>query len=541
MAVVSISRIQIRRGKKFSDTGIPQLASGEFGWAVDAQELYIGNGSVAEGAPYVGNTQLLTEHTNLFEYVKTYTYRSDDSYIQTGSSENSPVQRSLQDRLDDIVSVRAFGALGDGTTQTAALQRAIFQLFLNDANKTTPNSRVVLHMEPGTYTVDSTIYIPPYVTIVGAGSDKTVINSTVDGPVFRTINSASTPDTIADDSLTTTQNQPKNINISGMTVNVKNQYGGLLLRNCVDSVFRDIKIRGNWETSSGVWDESYAVRLESLSSIVTNKNNTFIDCDFGGTYRLIASDHDISNNKWIRCYFSQSEYGIVFGENTVIGNPAQSTGPTNNIISQCTFDNIDLHGVWIKNGKYNISKNNKYHSVGYDGGSPANVGNVVSVIHYDDSSNSSTDDWFERTSLYSRSLAYITTVPYVPEISGTVAYVNRAPVEINLTQSSTPARLFRLPIEQEKNIKIKYFYASDTVDLVKSGELQITVDPSAQNAIISDDYNFTGDSQYQKSIAFSIELLDFDIDGIRETLTILYTNSITDDVGKFNYTVEYIN
>ena len=60
MAVIQISRIQVRRGRANSGTGFPQLASGELGWAVDTQELYIGNGSVAEGAPAVGNTRLLT-------------------------------------------------------------------------------------------------------------------------------------------------------------------------------------------------------------------------------------------------------------------------------------------------------------------------------------------------------------------------------------------------------------------------------------------------------------------------------------------------
>ena len=64
MAIVSISRIQIRRGKKNAGSGLPQLAGGEFGWAVDSQELYLGNGSVSEGAPNVGNTKDLTEHDN---------------------------------------------------------------------------------------------------------------------------------------------------------------------------------------------------------------------------------------------------------------------------------------------------------------------------------------------------------------------------------------------------------------------------------------------------------------------------------------------
>ena len=37
MAVVQISRIQVRRGQKNIGSGLPQLASGEFGWAVDSQ------------------------------------------------------------------------------------------------------------------------------------------------------------------------------------------------------------------------------------------------------------------------------------------------------------------------------------------------------------------------------------------------------------------------------------------------------------------------------------------------------------------------
>ena len=66
MAIVSISRIQIRRGRKGQGSGLPQLAGGELGWAVDTQELFIGNGAVSEGAPAVGNSKVLTEHDILF-------------------------------------------------------------------------------------------------------------------------------------------------------------------------------------------------------------------------------------------------------------------------------------------------------------------------------------------------------------------------------------------------------------------------------------------------------------------------------------------
>ena len=37
-------RIQVRRGSKNAGP-MHQLAGGEFGWAVDTRELYIGNGS----------------------------------------------------------------------------------------------------------------------------------------------------------------------------------------------------------------------------------------------------------------------------------------------------------------------------------------------------------------------------------------------------------------------------------------------------------------------------------------------------------------
>ena len=60
MPVVELGQIQVRRGTANTGSGIPQLASGELGWAIDRQELYIGNGSVSDGSPTVGNTRILT-------------------------------------------------------------------------------------------------------------------------------------------------------------------------------------------------------------------------------------------------------------------------------------------------------------------------------------------------------------------------------------------------------------------------------------------------------------------------------------------------
>jgi hypothetical protein len=188
MAVVQISRIQVRRGK-IQTTPLPQLASGELGWAVDTQQLYIGNGSVAEGAPAVGNTKILTENDitaggNLLGLLQ-HVYKVNDPSITTGIDSNNPTTRALQDRLDDRVTAADFGAKGDGIADdTAALQRAINQLFLNPTTKASAASaagttnRATLTLLPGIYKTSKTLYIPSFATIVGAGSEKTVIQYT---------------------------------------------------------------------------------------------------------------------------------------------------------------------------------------------------------------------------------------------------------------------------------------------------------------------------------------------------------------------------
>ena len=187
MSIVQISRIQIRRGKAQTSTGLPQLASGEMAWALDTQELWIGTGSVAEGAPYVDNVKILTEldlsqNGNILDLIQ-YIYRNGDP-IQTGPRPNLPVYRSLQHRFDDYVSTQSFGTVGDGVTDdTSALQRAINQLYLNPAiskaSDTTSGAiqnRVTLEMPAGTYRITRTLYIPSYVSLVGAGNTKTNIN-----------------------------------------------------------------------------------------------------------------------------------------------------------------------------------------------------------------------------------------------------------------------------------------------------------------------------------------------------------------------------
>ena len=171
MAVVQISKIQHRRGRKNEGAGIPQLSSGELGWAIDTQELYIGNGSVAEGSPYVGNSKVLTEHDNLFTLTEGYEYKTGQGLIDTNGT-----ARSLQDKLDDVVDVAAFGVVGNGIVDdTVALQRAIDQTYINTSTVGSESSRIVLNMKAGIFKISEVLRIPPHCKLVGAGKQKTII------------------------------------------------------------------------------------------------------------------------------------------------------------------------------------------------------------------------------------------------------------------------------------------------------------------------------------------------------------------------------
>jgi hypothetical protein len=546
VAVVQISRIQIRRGRKNSGTGLPQLASGEFGWAVDTQELYIGNGSVSEGAPYVGNTKLLSEHDDIFTFADNYSYKKTSGNIQTGVNANNPVVRSLQDRLDDIVSIKSFGATGDGSDQTAALQRAIDQLFLNPATKGSSRSRVILHIEAGEYAISDTIYIPPHANIIGAGVDKTVFNSTAQGPTFQTVNENSTVGSPASDATSTTENQARFIIFKGATINQTTDFPALLLQSCRDSSFADIKITGNFangdstgidSTPVGVMDYQTGIQLNALSTAVTTKDNSFHNIHLQTLDYGIVSDYDVSNNFWEGCIFRNLGYGVLFGKGTSLAVSGQLTGPSHNTFTHSEFRDIDREAIRIENGIYNTSSLNRFYSVGNDGGLESNA--TYSVISFLKPTNSSTNDFFSRTADLGFDQTYINNNVYVPEVSGHTIYENGYSNRLRVVSYSSDQRVFRLPAETKKSYEIDYLYVSSAVDAMRQGTLAITVNPTGSGEIhLVDDYDFVGDSGFETNLTISAQISDEDLDGTLDTVAVNMLNSTTSDNADFYYTIK---
>ena len=537
MAVVSISRIQIRRGRV---TELPQLASGEFGWAVDTQELYIGNGSVSEGAPYVGNTKLLSEKDNLFEFANTYQYKSG-SNMQTGNTVNNPVLRTLQDRLDDIVGLSAFGGTGDGSDHTEILQRAVDQLYLNPASKSTTTARVILNIEPGSYIVNSTIKVPPYATIRGAGIDKTIINA---GTVtaFETVNESSTPGVynIETDSAT---NQARNIEISGLTIQTTTS-DGIQLQSCKDSIFENLKLQGNWDFGD-VLRTGAGIRLSSHSILVPSNNNKFRNITIDNFSDGVYSDDDVQYNLWSNCSLDTVDIGFNFGSASVPSTLGQYIGPSNNIIENCIFDNVYRQGINVIYGSYNTSKTNKFYNVGNFSGLPTNP--KTSNINFATPINYSQGDYFRRTEQLGNTNLLFENVPYIPEISGivnaTLGYTYQ--IKLNKTDSITDGDgigFINLAAETANTYVIDYSYVSEAVSASKSGTLEVFCDPVTKDVQVTDEYQFIGDTSWEESLLFNGSLYQLGSSASFDTLIIRYINNADDGdqenpLGIFTYTI----
>lgn len=362
MAIVQISRIQHRRGVK---TDLPQLASAELGWSVDSRQLYIGNGTLEEGAPSVGNTEILTEYSDLLSVAETYTFNGNAAgySVQTGTSSTSPITRTLQQKLDDFVNVRDFGAKGDGTTNdTAAINRALQQLYTRNETYTTAPSlaRRSLYFPAGNYILSGNVMrIPPYTTIVGDGMEHTIITQT-DG----------TQECVA--KLVDSKNQegssiglngaviPSYININGVTfdsavevLSPPRQVFRIDQGNLV--FFRNVRFTGNTSDLTASTSGSACIKFSGSTEV------TFDNCEFDNQpYAVIAAESNISN-----IVFSGSKFHNLYLAMN-IGDIGTEQVAGNIRVFNSTFDNIYSSAIESRNANNIISSFNYYGSVGYN-------------------------------------------------------------------------------------------------------------------------------------------------------------------------------
>ena len=401
MAIVQISRITQRKGLS---ENLPQLAGAEFGWVIDERRLFIGNGTIQEGAPAIGNTEILTEYSDIFAIAGLYTYKGEAGgyTVQTGPTSGDPVKRTLQSVLDETASVKDFGATGDGDTDdTVAINRALFQMFCRESN---PQVRRSLFFPAGVYRVTDTINIPPFAKLYGEGGDSSVIflNAATDstfGPYV-----ARTADSLQQTGVNIGNNgasPPQNVEIYNMGFQSNEEIDLVLVENAEQITFQDVSFNGPFSQSfieNNPGDVTTAdiacVRFASTVSYITN-TVTFDSCHYTGMTYAFEADQNIQGITVQNSKFNILYQGVLIGTNTDPGD----TGPVGFRVLHNLFDNIAQEGIIIGSPTNSVGLNQTGYNIFLDVATNFQGGNqtpTAPIIDFQTNNNVSLGDMFER-------------------------------------------------------------------------------------------------------------------------------------------------
>ena len=391
MAIVQISRVTQRKGLLID---LPQLSGAELGYAVDERRLFIGNGTLEDGAPVVGNTEILTEFSDILDLQRAYTYKGDAGgyTVQTGPTGGVPITQSLQSRLDSFAIVTDFGAVGDGLTDcTEAIQRAVFQLY---CRSTAASTRRGLFFPAGVYLIQESIILPPFCYIYGEGPESSILRmdlqsdvSSLNAYVIRTGDSLlQTGAQIGNNGAVT----PQDITVANMGFQSL-QAIDLCLIDCATNVqVNNCGFSGpitQTMLSTGLQNNISAVTFNSAGNFKT-RDITVSGCTFSNmTYGVTCTD--VTNTMVVdHCDFNTLYEGVILDTaNPMIG------GPRGCRITNSAFDVIYHRGIVISDTTMCLSANNAFFDVGTSfTGIPTDP-----VISIDATVNASVGDLFERT------------------------------------------------------------------------------------------------------------------------------------------------
>ena len=527
MPVVQISRIQIRRGIA---TDLPQLAAGELGWAIDEQKLYIGNGTVADGAPAVGNTEIPTGTSGLFSASTNYVYQG---YLGTATpivtGDGVDLSRTLQARLDETVSVKAFGAVGDASTDdTSAIQRALDELYTDSADKADVRSRRRLFFPAGQYNVSSTITIPPYANIIGEGVDGTIIYySGAAAPVAVTQDNAGAvyPNISA---------QVQNINIEQITFKNGTAHTGFSV-DCANNVrFVRCKFQGTYAAGGADVANSKGVTVRSTTALPT-ANIVFDSCAFTKFARLVDLSYDVTSVRIVNGDFNTAYYGAYIGDATDGSSNGLITGPRNVSFISGSWSNIGKNAILVDaqgSIKNIVSVGNWFSSDvanSFNSYNDNTTGNIVPVIQFNADECQSQYDFFERTDLRS------TSVTPAPEVDG-VSMHDGAVRTVTLAdnQSSAANVGFRWRASDATTVMIKYQISRGTD--VRAGTIT-AVGMEGTTPATEDDSTETADV----GVAFSVSASDSDSSAGNEEFVLQYQTTSTGATALVRYQVTNIS
>ena len=591
MAILQISRITQRKGL---EQDLPQpLAGAEFGWAVDQRRLFIGNGDLADGAPVVGNTEILTEFSDLLGSATAYTYQGAAAgyVVQTGATSGSPVSQSLQSRLDSFAVVTDFGATGDGVTDdTAAINRALFQLYCREVN---PQIRRSLFFPAGVYLITGTLLIPPYALLYGEGAESSIIQFKVDafsntagigniayqsgvlveynGDYYRSLGQVAVGVSITNPIFWQLQSLPEYVI---RTADSLQQTGGNIGTNGGISP-RNVEVANMSIRTANVGDPAALPPVPHSISLTENAEQiTYQNVNFAGP--LTVDDIDVSTDelscvrfastgsspctqiKFDNCKFANATYGVATDQvvkgvtisnsyfDTLYQGVVLETDPTGVRIVQNTFDQIYAQGVVFDGTVLNATAYNTFYNVGNSIFASAGY----SIIEIDGINNVSVGDMFERTtaqsSTYPRiNLTRSSSIALGMNIRG-IAYT------INGVSNSTVANQMSLGVYQRTA-------GIDSVLADNSGGTLFVVASSAIKAFRVDytiargvtfrtgsilavngttsGFTYTDDYSENNSTGITLNVTEASPGG---NITVAYTSTSTGTAGTISYSITHL-
>lgn len=541
MAVVQISKIQHRRGQKNSNSGIPQLSSAEFAWAVDTQELFIGNGSVAEGAPYVGNTKVLTEHDNILELISLYNF-GGDSIV-------SSVPRTLQNKLDEYVSVADFGAIGDGVSDNADIFEAAFAALFKNTNA---NYRKVLMVPNGTYRFSRNIAIPAgslnsadlsavtkSVIIQGESQLGTVLDIGTHTIRFVTVDDLEFLDFTSTD-------RPSDVVLSHLTI--QRTTGQLILSGVTNAVLDSVKFQGTYELGDAVQSLSEtSAAISWINDIEGRKTSDIkmVNCLFEHIPLAVKCTQTAVITTEVK--FKDCEFFVC---DTAVYVEGVETQRNEWNFENCQFEEISANAVRITQGRGTQIISSRFKNCG--NGTNTAASPIDHMVYFGEKFDNilvnCVSDRQQAAGIVSTS-----EIPAVAEAynAASATFINRNHTGIFFSDSFRPLAIFSA---FNKFFTINYFLELGTYS--RAGKLAITVGDDLSEVQISDQFNYSSlteqsqGGQTMTNFEFAVELRS-NSDSVRadavddsaltpDTVVLTYKNPIsTGALGNISFDVAY--
>lgn len=216
-----------------------------------------------------------------------------DTFVTVTANGVGAVARTQRDKNGEHVSVKDFGAKGDGSTDdTAAIKAAITYVAGKEGG--------VVFLPTGSYRTSSTIEIPAKVTLRGANRESSVLSGlTRDfvGVKLMALNSKVTE-----------------LTVNAMGVGVE---GGADARYCklVDTIIKYCRI-------GILWTDGY---INTIASNLVYFNDYGM-VSLGQSYQLNIYDNVIDNNTGGLGVLLLGSAGVVIRDNTIEGNRVPATG-----------------------------------------------------------------------------------------------------------------------------------------------------------------------------------------------------------------------